>query len=173
MRISAGNSTVLKMLFGCLGFAIAGALAFAAADDFWALQSTVRYTAESFAEEDGQPDGPHTILDVERGPLTAGTVNVSAKLSTQATADDEGELLRIRILVADDDNENGVIDSDEKRVAALVVACSPVDGWTTAETGSMTVSAFHDWYRVVGDFRLADSTEFEYGNTLRFHGVED
>lgn len=130
------------------GFLIVGlaGTALGAGEWDWAeylpTDQTVEFGAETWSELNGQPESEHIRVWVTRGPLVAGTFDVTVEVRTGRS-----DLSAMRLLVADDDNNNGVIDSSEW----VQVATGPITQQGSDLVGTtpvVQVSAFKDVYRV-------------------------
>ena len=131
----------------CAGFLVVLVAGTALADnptaaEFWYTDSTLIIGAETWEGTEGVDDGPHTFIEALRGPVVAGTTQISVKIETGQT-----DLLSMRFLVADDTNSNNQLDASEWQVVATATV-SQSGGIITAQTGTFTVSASKDGYRV-------------------------
>lgn len=106
------------------------------------LEEEVLISATTWNETDDGELSPSTEVSVERGPLTGGTFRVIAAVRTG-----RNDLLGVRFLVADDADADGTIEAHEWVEMASATAQATPDG-TAAVTTAVTVSAFHDGYRI-------------------------
>lgn len=87
--------------------------------------------------------GMSTSVSATRGPISGGVCNLRAQLTTNQPG-----LLSVRLLMADDGNQDGTIQTGEWSVVG-VASISTVGGITTADTGWIpNVPAIRAAYRV-------------------------
>jgi hypothetical protein len=150
-----GHRISLVARVGGLALGIAAATVWAQGwQDFFPLDEELKM--EIMMQGDGTND-PRTFVGAIRGPLVAGSFEVTAFAKTESTMATEGVLTGIRFLTGDDGNLNGIIDPAEWQ---LVASATPGQsgGWTVAECQPATVSAFKDAYAVEFDWREPDGT---------------
>jgi len=119
----------------------------------------------------GAPEGPMTVVEAVRGPLVAGTFEVTPCVKTQSTSRTEGTLLGMRFLAGDDEDGNGIVDAGEWTL--LCSAKAVAEGqWTVAQGDLATVSAFRDRYCIEYDWRSVDGAEWTSGDEVGAGDVE-
>ncbi len=121
-------------------------------EEFFPFDETVTFSVLiGQREEPGDPLTKRTVTVVERGPLLAGTLAMSAFVKTERTEEDGAVLVAVRLMTADDQDGSGVIEQDEWTTEAGATAAQ-AGSWLSAQTPTVVVGAFHDRYRIESDW---------------------
>jgi hypothetical protein len=140
---STSDSLKRHLRYVLLGVALLSVIAIAD-DPVVTLADFLKYNESVSFSAEIQPGEPtHTVIEVWREPLLGGTHRIRPAAKSKDTVE---TLEAIRYWVADDTNQNGVINSGEWVLVASANAVQEGE-WRVARCQPVVVSAFKDAYR--------------------------